>query len=120
MSAVGNMKMTAGAMSNSIDSITTIASVAALNIPDDGSTFYVSGTTTITSITGTTVFPGREITLASSTGNIALTRTAIGSFPGSSGNFFTAGAITLGKGDTITFRQLETGAWAQVGQSNNS
>jgi hypothetical protein len=43
MSAVGNMKQIAGTNSNSITPITTIASVAALGIPDEGSIFYVSG-----------------------------------------------------------------------------
>jgi len=68
----------------------TLASATALTLPTGESSFFVSGTTTVASITAGRN-PGRIVRLESSTGTFSITDTAQGSAA--------EGTITTGGGD---------------------
>ena len=94
--------------------IPTIASAAALPIPDAGEYFLVSGTTTITSIQQSRVWPGRRITLhaASSSTAVSITSTDIAS--ATSGQIYLNTSFILVQGGSIELRQNPDGVWIGV------
>lgn len=100
--------------------IRTIISAAALNVPESGSVFFVSGTTGITSINSGPVQAGRLIELVgldNSTTSIVITGVAIATAVSGQPCLDTAD-ITISRGDSIRFRQGSTGKWIERGRSN--
>ena len=94
----------------------TITIAATLQIPDIGSLFYIGGDATpqITAFATNFVNYGRTVTFIIATASTKMTGgTAYAS--ATSGQYCTvSGGYTMGVGDVITFRQLDTGVWVQT------
>jgi hypothetical protein len=80
-----------------------IASASSITPPSTGSSFNITGTTTITVIASTNSWDGRQITLIFA-GILTLTHSANLALPGSAD-------ITTAANDTATFIQTGSGAW---------
>lgn len=118
MGVIANLKEMGGAADNGLTPIPTIASAAALAIPDDGSVFYISGSTGVTSMTGS-LRPGRIITLiGAASASVAFTGATVTTIPGTVGQFFVP-SLTLADADSATFRMTEVGSWVCIATANN-
>lgn len=104
--AIARAKSKAGGQTK----IQTLASAATLTLPDEADVFLVSGTTAVTSLSSTKIFPGRHVTLigANATGNVFTNTSAT----------TTAGQMDLGGqdrtltlDDVMTIVQQNNGAW---------
>ena len=83
-----------------------IASASSITPPSTGSSFHITGVTTITAIASTNSWDGRTITLIFD-GILQLTHSANLALPGSAN-------ITTAANDTATFIQTGSGAWRLI------
>lgn len=119
MPVTANMKQMAGAATNLATPIPTIASAATITIPDDGTVFYLSGTTGVSAMSGA-LRPGRIITLiGAASASVAFTGATVTTIPGTAGQIFCP-SLTIADADAATFRMTETGAWVCTGTANNA
>lgn len=110
MAKFGNMKNLAATPS------VTIASAAALPIPDGDDNFFVTGTTNISTILASPR-PGRTIRLQKNdaAGNLTLTHNGVPA----EGTLSLGANITFGQNDVITLQQQTDKSWLRLSNADN-
>ena len=93
--------------------IRTIASAAALPLPDVDEYFLISGTTTITSIKQARPFPGRRVTFQAASASTAVNFTSTDISTATNGQIYLGTSFLLVRGGSITLRQNPDGVWQE-------
>lgn len=113
MSALARIKGMAGR-----GSIPTVAAATVINIPDDASTVYVSGTTAISTVRTGSPQPGRQVKFIGLTGTRDFQNGSSILLPYLM-DLGSGSEVALVESDVLVLIQLNNGAWIRLYNTDN-